>query len=59
LDLVRNAEGNVVGVGVVLTEGWEWKNVMGTEDVEFVRELGHIPQFAKEANGKWSAVKGT
>jgi adenine phosphoribosyltransferase len=43
--LVRAAGGNIVGVGVILTEGHDWKTTLGT-DAGLVQGLGHIPQFS-------------
>ncbi len=45
LKLVRAAGGDVVGAGVILTEGHDWKETLGT-DARLVQGLGHIPQFA-------------
>ena len=45
LALVRAAGGNVVGAGVILTEGHEWKKTLGG-DAALIQGLGHIPQFA-------------
>lgn len=47
--LVRKAGGDIVGIGVILTEGHEWRGVLGA-DAKLVTGLGHIPQF-KIANG--------
>jgi len=44
LNLVRQAGADVVGVGVILTEGHEWKHALGA-DAAMVTGLGHIPQF--------------
>ncbi|TAI62704.1 phosphoribosyltransferase family protein [Bradyrhizobium sp. Leo170] len=44
LKLVRQAGAEVVGVGVILTEGHEWKKALGA-DAALVTGLGHIPQF--------------
>ena len=44
LRLVRQAGADVVGVGVILTEGHEWKHPLGA-DTALVTGLGHIPQF--------------
>jgi adenine phosphoribosyltransferase len=44
LRLVRHAGAEVVGIGVILTEGHDWKQVLGT-DAALVRGLGHIPVF--------------
>jgi adenine/guanine phosphoribosyltransferase-like PRPP-binding protein len=44
LRLVRRAGAEVVGVGVILTEGHDWAGVLG-EDSRLVRALGHIPVF--------------
>jgi adenine phosphoribosyltransferase len=42
--LVRAAGGNIVGAGVILTEGHDWKKTLGA-DAGLVQGLGHIPQF--------------
>jgi len=44
LRLVRHAGAEVVGIGVILTEGHDWKQVLGA-DAALVRGLGHIPVF--------------
>jgi adenine phosphoribosyltransferase len=44
LRLVRRAGAEVVGIGVILTEGHDWKQVLGA-DAALVRGLGHIPVF--------------
>src|ERR1700722_16412902 len=48
--LARSADANIVGAGVILTEGHEWKKALGA-DAALVHHLGHIPQFAF-ADGK-------
>ncbi|MGY3615789.1 phosphoribosyltransferase family protein [Bradyrhizobium sp. USDA 10063] len=45
LKLVRQAGADVVGIGVILTEGHEWKKPLGA-DAALVTGLGHIPQFS-------------
>ena len=50
LTLVRSAGGNMVGAGVILTEGHDWEKTLGP-DARLVQGLGHIPQFAL-ASGK-------
>jgi adenine/guanine phosphoribosyltransferase-like PRPP-binding protein len=45
LALVRAAGGQIVGAGVILTEGHDWENKLGA-DASLVHGLGHIPQFA-------------
>lgn len=44
LRLVRRAGADVVGAGVILTEGHEWRSALGP-DAALVTGLGHIPQF--------------
>lgn len=44
LRLVRQTGAEVVGIGVILTEGHEWRTVLGA-DAGLVTGLGHIPQF--------------
>ncbi len=48
--LVRAAGADIVGTGVILTEGHDWKKTLGA-DARLVQGLGHIPQFAL-AGGK-------
>jgi adenine/guanine phosphoribosyltransferase-like PRPP-binding protein len=57
LKLVRSAGADIVGAGVILTEGHEWKKVLGA-DARLVQGLGHIPQFAL-ANGKATPMPET
>jgi adenine/guanine phosphoribosyltransferase-like PRPP-binding protein len=57
LRLVRRAGAEVVGVGVILTEGHDWEGVLG-EDSLLVRALGHIPVF-RIAAGKAEAIPET
>jgi len=44
LRLVRQAGAEIAGVGVILTEGHEWRGALGADAVRLVG-LGHIPQF--------------
>ncbi|WP_284945498.1 phosphoribosyltransferase family protein [Acidisoma cladoniae] len=44
LRLVRQAGAEVVGIGVILTEGHDWEARLGA-DVGLVRALGHIPVY--------------
>jgi adenine/guanine phosphoribosyltransferase-like PRPP-binding protein len=57
LRLVRRAGAEVVGVGVILTEGHDWKAVLGA-DAGLVRGLGHIPVF-RIADGRAEAIAET
>jgi adenine/guanine phosphoribosyltransferase-like PRPP-binding protein len=50
LRLVRQAGAEVVGIGVILTESHDWREVLGA-DAALVVGLGHIPQFKIE-NGR-------
>jgi adenine/guanine phosphoribosyltransferase-like PRPP-binding protein len=43
--LARQAGGDVVSIGVVLTEGNGWRKRLG-DDAGIVIRLGHIPQYA-------------
>nr|WP_272212942.1 phosphoribosyltransferase family protein [Marinicella sp. W31]MDC2878872.1 phosphoribosyltransferase family protein [Marinicella sp. W31] len=54
VELVRKAGGNVVGLGVILTEAREWEAVLGN-DAALVKGLAHIPQFKLADTGKWVA----
>jgi adenine phosphoribosyltransferase len=42
--LARDAGAEIVGIGVILTEGHDWKEQLGA-DAALVTGLGHIPQF--------------
>ena len=42
--LVRRAGANVVGAGVILTEGHAWRAALGA-DAQLIHGLDHIPQF--------------
>ena len=57
LRLVRAAGAEIVGIGVILTEGQAWREVLG-EDAGLVSALGHIPQF-RIAGGRAVVVEGT
>ncbi|MDO6723318.1 phosphoribosyltransferase family protein [Celeribacter halophilus] len=58
LELVRQAGGEVVGAGVILTEAQEWRKTLG-EDVNHLVSVAHIPQFAPDENGNWQPIAGT
>ena len=55
--LVRAAGGDIVGAGVILTEGHDWEKKLGA-DAHLVHGLGHIPQFAI-ADGKATPMQET
>jgi len=57
LALTRSAGANIVGAGVILTEGHDWETALGA-DARLVRGLGHIPQFVL-AGGKAVAMSET
>ena len=57
VELVRAAGGNVVGIGVILTEARDWQTTLGA-DAALVRSLAHIPQFAPR-NGRWEPIPET
>jgi adenine/guanine phosphoribosyltransferase-like PRPP-binding protein len=57
LKLVRSAGANIVGAGVILTEGHGWEKALGA-DARLVQGLGHIPQFAL-ADGKATPMPET
>ena len=42
--LVRRAGADVMGAGVILSEGHSWRAALG-RDAELIASLGHIPQF--------------
>lgn len=54
LELVRKAGGEVVGVGVILTEARDWQAALG-EDARLIHSLGHIPQFRRGPGG-WEPI---
>ncbi|AYD00486.1 phosphoribosyltransferase family protein [Neorhizobium sp. NCHU2750] len=61
VDLVRAAGGDVVGIGVILTEARDWQDVLG-EDAGLIRSLAHIPQFTKVEGGEdaeWTPIPET
>ena len=61
VDLVRAAGGEVVGIGVILTEAKDWQEVLG-EDAKLIHSLAHIPQFTKangDTDGKWVPIPET
>lgn len=47
VDLVRKAGGEVVGIGVILTEARDWLETLG-DDAKLVTGLAHIPQFTSD-----------
>ncbi len=57
LALVRAAGAEVVGAGVILTEGYDWEKTLDA-DARLVHGLGHIPQFAL-ADGKATPMPET
>jgi adenine phosphoribosyltransferase len=57
LELVRKAGGNVVGVGVILTEARGWQETLGA-DSNLVHSLAHIPQFRQGTSG-WEPIPET
>ena len=54
---MRSAGANIVGAGVILTEGHDWEKALGA-DARLVQGLGHIPQFAL-ADGKATPMPET
>ncbi|HEX3982096.1 MAG TPA: phosphoribosyltransferase family protein [Acidisoma sp.] len=57
LRLLRRAGAQIVGIGVILTEGHDWKTALGA-DAGLVMGLGHIPVFRIE-NGKANPIPET
>lgn len=47
LRLLRRAGAEIIGIGVILTEGHDWKTALG-EDAKLVRGLAHIPVYRIE-----------
>lgn len=58
LDLVRKAGAEVVGIGVILTEATDWKQILGADE-HLVHSLAHIPQFSPGHDGTWEPIAGT
>ncbi len=59
LALLREAGANVVGIGVVLTEAFQWRATLGP-DAELVQSLAHIPQFAHAPGSQeWRPIPAT
>lgn len=58
LELVRRAGGDVVGIGVVLTEASAWRETLGL-DCALLHRLAHIPQFAADAASGWVPIPET
>uniref|UniRef100_A0A7S3L7L0 Phosphoribosyltransferase domain-containing protein n=1 Tax=Amphora coffeiformis TaxID=265554 RepID=A0A7S3L7L0_9STRA len=54
LRLIRQAKGEVVGIGAVLVEGSSWKETIGKDDASLVHWLDKIPLFRKTDQG-WKA----
>ncbi|MBD8556048.1 adenine phosphoribosyltransferase [Rhizobium sp. CFBP 8762] len=57
VDLVRKAGGNVVGIGVILTEARDWQKALG-DDASLIHSLAHIPQFTKTSDD-WEPIADT
>lgn len=57
VELVRKAGGDVVGIGVILTEARDWQEKLGL-DAALVHSLAHIPQFDMR-DGVWSPIADT
>ncbi len=61
IKLLHKARATVVGIVVVLTEGWDWHGKLAGIDStlpELVHALGHIPLFARSASG-WAPIPAT
>jgi adenine phosphoribosyltransferase len=57
VELVRKAGGEVVGIGVILTEARDWQETLGS-DAALVHGLAHIPQFRPGTDG-WEPIPET
>jgi Orotate phosphoribosyltransferase len=57
VDLVRKAGGEVIGIGVILTEARAWQEKLGA-DAALIHSLAHIPQFSRD-NGRWKPMEET
>lgn len=58
IELVRAAGGNVVGVGVILTEAKDWQATLGP-DAGMIHSLAHIPQFTRTDDDAWIPIADT
>lgn len=58
LSLARKAGAEVVGVGAVLTEAYDWRETL-KDDAGLIAALAHIPQFEPAGTGAWRPVAGT
>jgi adenine/guanine phosphoribosyltransferase-like PRPP-binding protein len=61
INLLQKAGAKVVGIVVVLTEGWDWHARLADIDPaipERVQALGHIPLFSRTATG-WAPIPAT
>ena len=59
LALVRQAGGEVVAVGTILSEAHEWRDVLG-DDAGLVHSLAHIPQFTRVSDqDAWTPIPET
>jgi adenine/guanine phosphoribosyltransferase-like PRPP-binding protein len=54
LNLLRRAEAEPVAIGVLATEGEEWRQAIGT-DARLVRSLGTLPLFRRASDGSLAA----
>ena len=57
IELVRKAGGDVVGIGVILTEAKDWQETLG-DDVKLLHSLAHIPQFDSQ-DGEWKPIQNS
>lgn len=57
VELVRAAGGDVVGIGVILTEARDWQETLG-DDAALIQSLAHIPQFTT-VDGEWQPIPET
>lgn len=58
LELVRRAGGDVVGIGVILTEARDWREALGA-DCALLHSLAHIPQFTSHGAAGWVPIPET
>lgn len=57
LKLVREAGGDLIGIGTLLTEGHDWEARLGA-DADLLVTLGHIPMFER-AGDEWVPIAET
>lgn len=58
LELMLGIDARIAGIGVILTEAFEWQQRLGRH-AEHLTRLGHIPQFRRDHAGRWVPISST